>query len=301
MKYRSPGSTGLRASVIGLGTHQFSGEWAKQFTAPEVGQLLARARDLGINLLDTAECYGNHSVEALVGPAIRKHREHWLVATKFGHRYHTPAAKDEAWSAAQVEQQLEDSLRALQTDYIDIYQFHSGTNAAFDNEELWSMLQRQVQAGKVRFLGLSLAAGLVQKGDWHQLHSAAKLNIKVIQALYNRLHPESETEVLPRCKTHGLGLLARVPLAKGFLSGNYKPGATFDKKDIRSTYSNEFNDAQLKLVEDIQRKEVPPGHDMAQWALAWCLRQPAVSSVIVGCKNLAQLERNAQASELVDT
>jgi aryl-alcohol dehydrogenase-like predicted oxidoreductase len=299
MNHRSLGNTGLDVSVIGLGTHQFSGEWAKTFSASEVEQMLGRARELGLNLLDTAECYGDHSVEALVGAAIKKRRSEWIVATKFGHRYISSTVKEEAWSAAQVQQQIESSLRALQTDHIDLYQFHSGSNAAFDNDELWTMLDRQVQAGKIRFLGLSLAASVVQKGDLHQLHSAGRAKVRVIQAVYNRLHREAANEVLPYCAEHGLGLLARVPLAKGFLSGAYQPGAAFAKEDIRSTYSADFNDAQLRLVQQIREQEVPAGQDMAQWALAWCLRSTAVSSVIVGCKNLEQLERNAAAAKLV--
>src|SRR5947209_4075208 len=98
MKYRPLGKTGLDVSVIGLGTHQFSGEWAKEFSASEVDSLLERARQLGINLIDTAECYGDHSVESLLGRSITKHRAHWILATKFGHRYVNASQKLEAWS-----------------------------------------------------------------------------------------------------------------------------------------------------------------------------------------------------------
>jgi aryl-alcohol dehydrogenase-like predicted oxidoreductase len=90
-----------------------------------------------------------------------------------------------------------------------------------------------------------------------------------------------------------------VPLAKGFLSGNYRPGTLFSGKDTRSSYSQAFNDEQLSLVETIKAREVPAGLNMAQWALAWCLRSPVVSSVVVGCKTLAQLESNAAAAEQI--
>jgi aryl-alcohol dehydrogenase-like predicted oxidoreductase len=93
--------------------------------------------------------------------------------------------------------------------------------------------------------------------------------------------------------------LARVPLAKGFLGGTYRPGAAFPENDIRSAYGAEFNNRQLELVEKIRREELPPGQNMAQWALAWCLKNPAVASVIVGCKTIAQLESNAAAGGLV--
>lgn len=296
MKYRALGKTGLQVSVISLGTHQFSGEWAKEFTTTEVEQLLFRARELGINLVDTAECYGDHHVESLIGAAIKDRRDEWIVATKFGHAYFGSPQKSNAWSAEQVRQQLEDSLKALKTDRIDLYQFHSGTNADFDNAELWEMLNGQVRAGKIRFLGLSLSADVTMKGDHQQLHNAREVNAAAVQVVYNRLQQKAAEEILPFCERENIGVLARVALAKGFLSGNYKPGAIFSEKDTRSTYSQKFNDEQLRLVEEIKRNEVPPGQNMAQWALAWCLKSKAVASVVVGCKNISQLESNAAAS-----
>jgi aryl-alcohol dehydrogenase-like predicted oxidoreductase len=299
MRFRALGNTGLQVSVIGLGTHQFSGEWAKTFSEDEVRQILERARELGVGFLDTAECYGDHLVEALLGRCLKGRRSDWIVATKFGHHYPAPAQKAEAWSPVQVLRQLDDSLKALQTDYIDLYQFHSGGNEAFDNDELWSMLEKQVRAGKVRFLGVSLAGALSAKNDLKQIQSAAKFNARVIQVVYNRLHREVENEILPLCESRRLGVLARIPLAKGFLAGTYKPGAVFPANDNRSAYSAQFNDEQLRQAEEIKRTEVPPGLSMAQWALAWCLKHRAVASVIVGCKSLEQLEMNAKASELI--
>ena len=299
MKYRRLGRTELKVSVIGLGTHQFSGEWAKEFQALEVTSLLSKAQELGINFLDTAECYGDHAVEALLGQAIAGNRTDWIVATKFGHSFPDGSKKIEAWSAAQVQSQLEASLKALETDYIDLYQFHSGCNEAFDNEELWAMLNNQLAGGKIRFLGVSLAAERLYKKDLHQVFAAEQIGAQVIQTVYNRLNQQAEDQLLPFCKQHQLGVLARVPLAKGFLSGSYHPGTTFPPNDTRSLYSKEFNDEQLRLVEQIKAREVPPGQNMAQWALAWCLRRPEVSSVVVGCKNLQQLELNAGAAELI--
>ena len=300
MKYRTLGRTGLEVSVIGLGTHQFSGEWAKQFSAAEVDQLLGRARELGINFIDTAECYGDHAVERVIGQSISRKRGDWILATKFGHRYASPSEKLEAWSPDQVLQQLENSLRALQTDYVDLYQFHSGGNEAFNNDGLWMMLNDQVRTGKVRHLGISLGASLVQKNDLQQLNSAKNVHAQVLQILYNRLFREAERHILPFCKQHHLGVLARVPLAKGFLSGAYKPGATFVPGDIRSQYSATFNEEQLRQAEEIKQREIPSGQNMAQWALAWCLKHPAVSSVIVGCKSIEQLQLNAGATQLTN-
>jgi myo-inositol catabolism protein IolS len=273
-----------------------SGEWAKTFSPQEIEAVLGRASELGINVIDTAECYGDHEVEGQIGASIKNSRNKWILATKFGHGYSGPR-KIGAWSAGQVRQQLEDSLRALRIDCIDLYQFHSGNNQEFDNAELWTMLNDQVRAGKVRFLGVSLSADVLLKDDLQQLHSAEKVGASVVQVVYNRLQKKAEERVLPFCESHQLGVLARVPLAKGFLSGNYKPGAIFPENDTRSGYSQNFNDEQLRLVEEIKRTELPPGQNMAQWALAWCLKQKIVASVVVGCKNIAQLESNAASCE----
>jgi aryl-alcohol dehydrogenase-like predicted oxidoreductase len=300
MKFRVLGKTGLKVSVIGLGTHQFSGEWAKVFSEAEVRQILARAQDCGINFIDTAECYGDHMVESLLGGILAGQRARWIVATKFGHAYPTPTQKADAWSVAEVRRQLEVSLKALKTDYVDIYQFHSGSNECFANEELWTMLNEQVQAGKIRFLGISLAGALTARNDLTQLHAAEKVNARVMQIVYNRLQTQAEKDILPFCERHGFGVLARIPLAKGFLAGGYKPGTVFAQNDNRAAYSNEFNDQQLRRAEEIKQTEVPPGQNMAQWALAWCLKQRAVASAIVGSKSLHQLEINAAAAELID-
>jgi myo-inositol catabolism protein IolS len=299
MKYRLLGTTGLNVSVIGLGTHQFSGEWAKQFTEAEVRRIVGRAHNLGINLIDTAECYGDHTVESLLGNSLPGNRQDWNVATKFGHRYCGLLKTAGAWSPSDVLQQLEDSLRALRTDYVDIYQFHSGSNTDFDDDSLWKMLNEQVRLGKVRHLGVSIAGGLTLHNDTHQLKRAREVGATVIQTVYNRLKSEAERDFLPFAQNAGLGVLARVPLAKGFLSGRYHPGATFAEDDIRSTFSQEFNDDLLRSAEEIKRTEVPAGANMAQWALAWCLRNSAVSAVIVGSKNEEQLQSNAEAADLV--
>ncbi len=298
MKYRRLGTTGIEASVIALGTHQFSGEWGVAYSPRDVERIVHRAGELGINVIDTAECYGDHGVESMIGQATRGRRDKWIIATKFGHVSHESFKKDDAWSARDVEQQLEASLRALGTEYVDIYQFHSGPNAVFDNDALWEMLARQVTLGKIRHLGISLSGDLTVKGDIHQLEAAAAIKADVMQVVYNRLSREAESVVLPFCEAHGFGVLARIPLSRGFLSGRYAPGTTFAAGDIRAGAAPGFNDERLRRVEEIKRTEVPPGMDMAQWALGWCLANPTITSVIVGSKNIVQLEANAAAADI---
>ena len=306
MKYRLLGKTGLKVSVIGMGTWQFGGEWGKTFTQDEVTAMLAAAREQGINLLDTAECYGDHVSESLLGAAIGGgsigRREDWIIATKFGHVFHGHLNRTDARSAADVSTQLDASLRALKTDYIDLYQYHSIRDSEFDNQELRKTLEKAVQNGKVRHLGNSISNSGAAGDGSYQTDASEAAQVEAIQVVYNRLDRKPEARVLPSCQKQNLGVMARVPLASGFLSGKYKSGkttqATFAPGDVRSSHDPEKMAARLKEVEQIQSTEVPPGVEMSQWALAWCLRHPAVTCVIPGCKNVRQVIDNARAAEI---
>lgn len=293
MKYRRLGRTDLKVSVVGVGTWQFGGEWGQTYTQDEADAVLRRCKEAGINLIDTAECYGDHLSERLVGGFLKHdRREDWVVATKFGHHFTALFEREQLWSAADVLQQLEASLQALQTDYVDLYQFHSGTDEMFDNDELWTMLDKQVQAGKIRHLGISIGSN----DNLHQTAAATRVGAEAIQVVYNRLDRAPEARVFPSCVEQDLGVLARVPLASGYLSGKYKPDSAFGATDVRSRHDAEQRRARLEEVERIRSNEVPAGMDMAQWALAWCLRHDAVTCVIPGCKSPEQVDANAAAA-----
>ncbi len=295
MKYRRLGMTGLTVSVVGVGTWQFGGEWGTPPGQREVDHMLGRAQELGINLIDTAECYGDHLSESLIGTAIRTTRTQWIIATKFGHKFHSNFERTQEWSPQQVQQQLEDSLTALGTDYIDLYQFHSGTDAVFDQDALWQMLTAQVQAGKIRHLGISIGSN----DNLYQTQRATQVGAGALQVVYNRLDRTPEERVFPACVAQDLGVLARVPLASGYLSGKYKPGTAFvAPDDVRSRQDQEEVQAKLSLVEQIKHTEVPAGVAMAPWAIGWCLQHPAVTCVIPGCKSVEQVESNASAATL---
>jgi len=297
MHYKILGSTGLRVSVIGLGTWQFGGEWGRNFSQAEADAILDRAAELGLNLIDTAECYGDHLSEGLIGDYLSRHdRSRWIVATKFGHHFNRFLDRTEDFSEAEVRKQLEASLRALRVETIDLYQFHSGSDKQLLNEGLWAMLAEQKRAGKIRHLGISILG----KGSEPQAKEAKRLGVEALQVIYNRLDRRPEELYFPHARQQNLGILARVPLASGLLSGKYRPGVAFPANDWRSTFEAEKMGRDLAEVERIRQTEVPAGMAMAQWALAWCLKNPAVSAVIPGCKDPAQVASNAAAAELAE-
>jgi aryl-alcohol dehydrogenase-like predicted oxidoreductase len=305
VQYRQLGRTGLQVSAMGLGTWQLGGEWGKRFSQAEVDQLLGRAGELGINLIDTAECYGDHVAESLVGSAIHRHRADWIVATKFGHQFHPErmtgagwtlgSVRSEHWPAAQVSGQLDRSLSALRTDYVDLYLFHSGSDEVFDQDELWARLTEQVGRGKIRYLGVALGAS----DNLHQTERATQAGASVIELTYNRLNRAAEHAVFPACHQQDLGVLAREPLANGYLTGRYTPSSGITSTDDwrAGLPAHEVQD-RLETVERIRATEVPPGTPMAAWALAWCLRQPAVDAVITGVRSVDQLHSSAAAIDL---
>lgn len=293
MQYRRLGSTELSVSVVGVGTWQFAGVWGKQFAQAEVNDIFSEARAQGINFLDTAECYGHqHLSESLIGNSLAGRRHEWIIATKFGHNPNNDL-KDENFSPEQVLVQLEESLRALQTDYIDVYQLHSAADEFFDNDELWTMLGKQVEAGKIRYLGNSVPLPNAQ----HQLPRSTAFGIRVIQVPYNALLTKAEEVVLPEALKQDLGVIARTPLASGFLSGKYQPGHVFGKGDVRSWRQQNGLDRDIdRALNALQQR--PAQMEPVAWANAWCLRQSAVSTVIPGIKTVEQLKANALAGDI---
>ena len=295
MKYRRLGKTEMKVSVIGIGTWQLGGEWGKKFEQAEVDAMIEKGTEVGINLIDTAECYGDHLSEKLIGNAVKSQREKWIITTKFGHKFMPNFDRENLFEPTQVQKQLEDSLRALQTDYVDLYQFHSGKDEMFDTPGLWEMLQKQVDSGKIRHLGISISSKVA---SFYQVEKASDVGAETIQAVYNRVNRKPEEKIFDSCIRQNLGVLARVPLASGFLSGKYGKDAKFPGTDVRSSWHDQ--DEWKETFQEVERfkKEVPKGVPMAQWALAWCLKHPAVTCVIPGCKSVEQVESNALAADL---
>ena len=156
------------------------------------------------------------------------------------------------------------------------------------------MLAGHKRTGKLRHLGVSI----LQKGSEVQAREAAAFGAETLQVFYNRLDQRPEQIYFPHAKRNNLGVIGRVPLASGLLTGKYKAGAAFAPNDVRATFNAEKLNRDLAEVERLQKEEVPAGMKMANWAMAWCLKEPLVASVICGCKTPEQVRANASAAEL---
>jgi len=242
MKYRRLGKTELKVSVVGIGTWQYGGEWGMNFTQADVNAIFDAARRLGINLIDTAECYGDHTSEAFVGNAVQRDRANWIIATKFGHKFHGPFSRTDERSAKDVRPQVEASLAALKTDYIDLLQYHSVRDSEFADPAVRDELAKLVKEGKIRFIGNSIGnAAVGADGSNVQAGQSAQYNVSVLQVIYNRLDrrpDEGDPSVFATARRLDVGVLARVPLASGLLSGKYKPGTTFPVGDVRNKWKD---------------------------------------------------------------
>ena len=297
MKYRVLGRTGLKVSVVGLGAWQFGGEWGKAFTQPEVDAILDRAAEAGINLIDTAECYGpDHLSERLIGDYLSRHqRDRWIVATKFGHRFTGFLGRADAFGAEDVRAQLVASLRALRTDRIDLYQLHSGPDGALLDDRLRAVLEEARGSGMVRDLGVSVPGS----GSEIQVREAFGRGYGVLQVVYNRLDLRPESGIFPTARRYNLGVLARVPLASGLLTGKHERGERFGPDDYRSTLGAAEIARRVGLAEKLAEEELPAGVSRVRWALAWCLRDPVVTAVIPGAKSPEQVAENASAADML--
>jgi aryl-alcohol dehydrogenase-like predicted oxidoreductase len=286
LKLNLLGNTNINLSILGLGTDYFS-QLGNTRSKKEVNDILMMAEDYGINHLDTAECYGNHYSEQLIGKSTIN-REKWIIASKFGHNF-KKGNKIYAYDLKSVQTQLDDSLKALNTSYIDIYYFHSGDDKHFDNDKLWTYLNKQVEEGKIRFLGLSFKHSLVHQNNFFQIEKAINYNIKIIQTVYNYLSQESANRLIPLCRSKGLDVIGRMPLAKGLLTGKYRSNKDFMENDSRLIF-REFNEEAFNKIQ--HELSHIPNEKLAQWAISWSTSSGVVDATVIGCKNISQLKSN---------
>lgn len=300
MQYRTLGRTGLRVSEVGFGAWAIGGPaklgqletgWGEVDEAQAVRAIEA-AYDAGVTFFDTADVYGAGRSEVLIGKALKSKRDRVVIATKVGNRTSAGGEWVKDFSKAWILGGIDASLRRLRMDYVDLYQLHSATDTAHYRDETFEALEALKAQGKIRFYGISV--GPCAHGPWVIRNTLAD----VIQVVYNMLEREPEQELLPLAKEHNIGIIARVPLASGFLTGKFNADVTFATNDHRSrTYPPEKSRRLVEQVAKLGFLVEGKGKTLAQAALQYLLAQPAVSVVIPGAKTPEQARANAAASD----
>jgi aryl-alcohol dehydrogenase-like predicted oxidoreductase len=306
MKIRRMGQTGLKVSEICLGTMTFGHQCDERTSFA----ILDRAAERGVTFIDTADVYPvppspetAGRTEEIVGAWLQGKRDRYVLATKCRMRV-GPGPNDEGLSRRHVMKAVEDSLRRLRTDYIDLYQSHS-PDPDTPREETLRAFDDLVRQGKARYLGCS------NHPAWQValcLGLSARLNLARYdcdQPRYNLLYRETEAELLPLCRDQGLGVIAYNPLAGGFLSGRYRtleeppPGTRFTLGKTGDLYRDRYwHRAQLEAVEHLRRHFEPRGKSLVSVAVAWVLAQPGITAAIVGASRPEQLDASLAAADL---
>ena len=263
--------------------------------------IMHEALERGINLFDTANIYNAGESEVVVGRAIADRRDKVVLATK-GRGPMGPGPNDSGASRGHLMRALDASLRRLKTDYIDLYYQHT-PDYATPIEETLRAFDDMVRAGKVRYIGCSnFRAWRLMEALW----TSDRLNLhrfSCIQPLYNIVNRDIEVELLPLCREYGIGVVSYSPLARGILSGKYRAGQPYPEgsraaRNDKRMQQAELRDESFVVADEIGRYCAERGVAMSQFALAWCLANPIVTSVIIGPRTREQFEDNLGCLEV---
>src|SRR5580658_2591915 len=305
MDYVKLGSTGLEVSRICLGCMSFGepGRGAHPWsTGPDKARpIIRKAFDAGINFLDTANVYSDGSSEEIVGQALADftHREEVVLATKVNGRMR-PGANGAGLSRKAIMSEIDNSLRRLQTDYVDLYQIHRFDHAT-PVEETMEALNDVVRAGKALYIGASSMYAWQFQKMLHVSDQRGYARFVTMQNHYNLVYREEEREMNPLCRAEGIGLIPWSPLARGFLAGNRSKqdkGETIRAKTDAFAHDLYYRDSDFTVVERITEIAKKRGVNNAQIALAWILSKPEVSAPIIGASKMSHLEDALKALEI---
>lgn len=300
MNYRQLGRTPWKVSDVSFGAWAIGGAWG-QVSDDESLAALNKAIDCGVNFIDTADVYGDGRSERLIAQLKKARKEDVVVATKAGRRL--PKQTVEGYSRENLTNWIHDSLRNLSTDALDLLQLHCPPTALYDHAEIFGLLDDFVRAGKLRFYGVS-----VETVD-EALKAIEYPNVQTVQIIFNCFRQRPAEVFFPRALQKKVGILARVPLASGMLTGKLRHDSTFPANDHRNfnrhgeafdmgeTFSGVDYETGLSAVEEL-RALLPANASMSQFALRWILMFDAVTCAIPGGKRPDQVADNCAASVL---
>jgi aryl-alcohol dehydrogenase-like predicted oxidoreductase len=307
--YRNLGRSGLAVSPLCLGTMMFG----DRTDAAEAGRIVDAARAAGVNFIDTADVYAKGESERITGRVIKADRERWVLATKVAN----PMGDDpnrRGTSRKWIMRAIEESLERLGTDYVDIYYLHKDV-AETPLEESARAMADLIAAGKVRYFGISNFRGWRISEMAHACRALGVPAPVVCQPYYNAMNRQPENDILPACAHHGIGVVPYSPLARGVLTGKYRPneappeGSRAGRKDKR-ILETEFRGESLAIAQKLQDHAARKGTTAGHLAVRWVLANPIVTSVIAGPRTLEQWQDylaavaskfDAEDEALVDT
>jgi aryl-alcohol dehydrogenase-like predicted oxidoreductase len=280
MTYRALGRTGMRVSEVGLGCGPLGADPKVDYVP-----LLERALELGVNFYDTADFYAEYRSEEWLGKAFAKKRDQVIIATKFG----TVPGKGKDFSVGHMRRCLEESLRRLQTDYVDLYQLHSPDEPILQDDGLLGALRELKQQGKIRAYGLSL------DGADFCIRAVRQWQPDAIQILFNLFNLEPICS-FRTCKEAGVGLIVKAPLDSGMLGGDLMPGMPEKGDDPRQRWGEDSTARRQQMMEELRFLTNGTGRTWSQAALHFVLCYRAISTVIPGTTSIAHLEENVAAA-----
>jgi aryl-alcohol dehydrogenase-like predicted oxidoreductase len=291
MQYRNLGRSGVKVSPVCLGTMMFGGPCLTD----ESVRIMHKAIDQGINFFDTADIYVQGQSEVAVGLALADRRDKVVLATK-GRQPMGEGPNQSGGSRVHLKRALDASLKRLKTDYVDIYYIHT-PDLTTPIEETLRAMDDMVCSGKVHYIACSnFRTWRLMEALW----TSDRLGLNrfsCIQPLYNIVNRDIEVELLPACREYGVGVVSYSPLARGILTGKYKPGQAYPEGSRAARNDKRMKEAELRdesfaVAQQLTQHAMRKGVSLSNFALAWCLGNPILSSVIIGPRTMEQFDEN---------
>lgn len=306
MRYRNMGKTDLRLSEVGFGVWTISANWWPEAPKEEADRirLLHQAYDMGITYFDTADTYGDGYGEEILARAFAGRRDQVVIGTKVGYNwYDHPGRRGQQerpqdWSPAFLRSAVEQSLRRLGTDYVDLLQLHNIKHPDVARDDVWALLEQLHAEGKVRSYGAALgpAIGWQEEGEYALRERGAR----AVMMIYNILEQDPGRALIAAARETGAGLQVRVPHSSGMLEGRFTAQTRFDRNDHRAHRRREWLENGLKKVDLLMPLIRPTGMTIGQFALRWMLMSPEISTTLPNIYSDAQLTEFCAAPDFPD-